>query len=121
DGNLVVDNGGAHAVQAASGSATLVAGTHSFEVQFFEVFGGPSGVDLGLPEGVTYGDCGLVASCDPPSGSNFPVGTNTVCCTATDAAGNTNSCCFNVTVEDREAPRAACRPATNPDGKKIPV
>ena len=29
-------------------------------------------------------------SCDPSSGSFFPVGTTTVTCTATDAAGNTS-------------------------------
>jgi hypothetical protein len=44
-----------------------------------------------------------------------------VCCTATDAAGNTNFCCFDVIVEDREAPEAACREGYNPSGKKIPV
>ncbi len=40
----------------ASGSAALTAGSHPFEVQFFEDFGGPSGVDLYLPTGVTYGE-----------------------------------------------------------------
>jgi hypothetical protein len=35
---------------------------------------------------------------NPPSGSLFPLGTNTVTCTATDASGNTNSCTFTVTV-----------------------
>jgi hypothetical protein len=34
----------------------------------------------------------------PPSGSTFPIGTSTVRCTATDAAGNSNSCTFQVTV-----------------------
>jgi hypothetical protein len=32
------------------------------------------------------------------SGANFPVGTTTVTATATDAAGNTSTCTFNVTV-----------------------
>lgn len=36
--------------------------------------------------------------CVPPSGSTFPFGTNTVCCTATDSSGNTNQCCFTVTI-----------------------
>jgi len=40
----------------------------------------------------------VVTNCNPPSGSTFPFGTNTVCCTATDASGNTNSCCFTVTI-----------------------
>src|SRR5688572_20141865 len=55
DGNLVVDNGDPHGVQSACGIATLAAGTHTFEVQFFECCGGPSGVDLFLPAGVSYG------------------------------------------------------------------
>ncbi len=54
DGNLVVDNGNAHGPNTAYGSRSLNAGTHSFEVQFFEDFGGPSGVDLYLPAGVSY-------------------------------------------------------------------
>jgi len=54
DGNLVVNNGGPHAPGKASGSTPLTAGIHSFEVQFFECCGGPSGVDLTLPRGVTY-------------------------------------------------------------------
>ncbi len=40
----------------------------------------------------------------PPSGSVFPVGTTTVTATATDAAGNTKSCTFNVTVKDVTPP-----------------
>jgi hypothetical protein len=38
--------------------------------------------------------------CTPPSGSCFPTGVTTVTCTATDAAGNTASCSFTVTVFD---------------------
>jgi hypothetical protein len=41
---------------------------------------------------------GVTAQCTPPSGSSFLVGTTTVTCTATDAAGNTASCSFTVTV-----------------------
>jgi hypothetical protein len=32
------------------------------------------------------------------SGSAFPIGTSSVCFTATDGCGNTKNCCFNVTV-----------------------
>ncbi|MEP6260621.1 MAG: HYR domain-containing protein, partial [Gillisia sp.] len=42
------------------------------------------------------------------SGSEFPVGTTTVTYTATDAAGNTVSVSFTVTVIDNEAPVIAC-------------
>jgi hypothetical protein len=46
-------------------------------------------------------NCSEVAlSCDPPSGSMFPVGTTVVTCTARDVAGNTSTCAFNVTVEE---------------------
>jgi hypothetical protein len=57
DGNLVVDNGGSHAPGTVSAGTFLTAGPYFFEVQFFEDFGGPSGVDLILPQGVTYGTC----------------------------------------------------------------
>jgi hypothetical protein len=54
DGNLVVDNGGSHPPTLITGDAFLTAGFHCFEIQFFECCGGPSGVDLLLPEGVSY-------------------------------------------------------------------
>jgi len=43
-----------------------------------------------------------------PSGSEFPVGTTVVTYTATDAAGNTSTLSFDVTVVDNEAPSIAC-------------
>ncbi len=43
---------------------------------------------------------GTSVACNPPSGSSFPVGTSTVTCTAKDAAGNTASCSFAVTIFD---------------------
>jgi subtilisin-like proprotein convertase family protein len=48
------------------------------------------------------------ATCSPPSGSSFPVGTTTVTCTATDAAGNQGSCSFTVTVTDNQNPVVTC-------------
>jgi hypothetical protein len=47
---------------------------------------------------------GVTVACVPPSGSVFALGTTTVACTATDAAGNTDSDSFNVTVVDTEPP-----------------
>lgn len=41
---------------------------------------------------------GVTTVCVPPSGSSFAVGASTVTCTATDAAGNTATCSFAVTV-----------------------
>ncbi|MCK9613651.1 MAG: HYR domain-containing protein [Bacteroidales bacterium] len=45
-----------------------------------------------------------------PSGSLFPIGTTTNTFLATDASGNTNTCSFDVTVTDDEAPAIACLP-----------
>ncbi len=58
---------------------------------------------------VATDDCGgATVVCNPPSGSTFPIGTTTVTCTATDAAGNIATCTFDVTVEDTEAPTIIC-------------
>jgi hypothetical protein len=40
-----------------------------------------------------------VVDCSPPSGSTFPLGTTDGTCTATDDAGNTATCAFNVDVD----------------------
>ena len=54
-------------------------------------------------------DCSAASiSCSPPSGSVFPVGTTTVTCIATDESGNADTCTFNITVNDTEAPVATC-------------
>ena len=42
--------------------------------------------------------------CSPASGSTFPIGSTTVTCTASDAAGNTSSATFNVVVKDATPP-----------------
>lgn len=47
---------------------------------------------------------GVTVSSVPASGSVFPIGTTTVNVTATDAAGNTATCSFTVTVSDTENP-----------------
>jgi hypothetical protein len=43
-------------------------------------------------------DRNVHATCVPPSGTMFPVGTTTVVCTAADAAGNTASASFALTI-----------------------
>jgi lysophospholipase L1-like esterase len=58
----------------------------------------------GGPTAVAYGTAiatgtGVTVGCAPASGSNFPVGSTTVVCTATDSAGRTAACSFNVTVQ----------------------
>lgn len=83
--------------------------------------------DSGLCSAVVNFDFSAIDNCEvtnlvaePPSGSIFPTGTNTVVVTATDEASNTITCTFTVTVLNGEAPRVSCRPAPNPSGK-IPV
>jgi len=44
------------------------------------------------------------------SGSIFSLGANTETYTVTDAAGNTGTCSFMITVEDTEAPQIVCPP-----------
>jgi len=54
--------------------------------------------------GVTDNCPGATVVSVPASGSTFPLGTTTVTSTATDAAGNTSTCSFNVTVLDGQLP-----------------
>ena len=46
--------------------------------------------------------------CSPVSGSTFPKGATTVTCTATDAATNSATCTFTVTVNDTQPPTITC-------------
>jgi hypothetical protein len=61
------------------------------------------------------GTAALVATipvdCVPASGSRFPIGSNTVTCTATDVAGRSSVASFLVNVTDTEPPRISV-----PDG-----
>ena len=65
------------------------------------------------------------ANCTPASGSNFPLGTTTVTCNATDAAGNAATpTTFTVTVRDTTAPVIASHgnetaEATGPSGATV--
>lgn len=65
-------------------------------------------------------NCPAVSSvADLPSGNSFSVGTTTVTVTATDNAGLEHSCTFTITVNDTEAPEAACQDVSvelNEDG-----
>jgi hypothetical protein len=76
----------------------------------------PFGVSINVPSGatqavVTYTEPTATSDCPcpgmtidrtagPASGSVFSLGQTEVCYTATDACGNTQSCCFKVTVEE---------------------
>ena len=47
---------------------------------------------------------GVTASCNPASGTVFPLGITPVTCMARDAAGNTATCMFTVCVRDNQPP-----------------
>lgn len=49
DGNLVVDRGGPNSPGDTSGSTALTAGDHTFEIQYYEDFGAPGGLNLTVP------------------------------------------------------------------------
>ncbi|MGJ3234387.1 HYR domain-containing protein [Marivirga sp.] len=56
------------------------------------------------PEVVDNCDANITLESDFQSGDSFSFGTTTVTYSATDDAGNTNTCSFNVIVEDKSAP-----------------
>ncbi|MFK7918027.1 MAG: HYR domain-containing protein, partial [Ilumatobacter sp.] len=58
----------------------------------------------------------IEVTCTPASGSRFSIGTTTVECSATDAAGNTGTASFEVRVSDVEPPKL-----TAPDGDRVRV
>lgn len=60
-------------------------------------------------------------SCTPVSGSSFAIGTNQVTCTATDAAGNSAECTFNVTVNQVGCDLDANSPAPTPNVASLPT
>jgi hypothetical protein len=63
----------------------------------------------------------VTPSCRPPSGTPFPVGSTTVECTATDAAGNTVQASFTVVAVDRTPPvlRVPSAPVAVPVGARL--
>ncbi|XP_022111822.1 uncharacterized protein LOC110991038 [Acanthaster planci] len=50
----------------------------------------------------------VLVTCTPGSGTAFDVSKTTVTCSATDSAGNTRTCPFTITVEDKEDPKLKC-------------
>ena len=63
-------------------------------------------------------------TCNPASGSTFPLGTTTVNCSSTDSAGNTGHASFKVTVQDTTPPVITTPgdltvEATGPDGAVV--
>jgi hypothetical protein len=66
---------------------------------------GPSGAAVSYSASASdIVDGSMAADCTPSSGATFPLGTTTVSCSATDAAGNTANGSFTVTVRDTTPP-----------------
>jgi LPXTG-motif cell wall-anchored protein len=64
----------------------------------------------------------LPMTCDPLSGSLFPVGLTTVTCTASDAAGNVATASFTVDISAPPAPDPVIEdPADDPAGDSVPA
>jgi hypothetical protein len=87
---------------------------------------GPNGAVVTYPAAtaVDIVDGNITPTCNPPSGSTFPLGVNTVNCTATDVHGNTGSASFTVTVQDTTPPVVTVpaditQEATGPNGAVV--
>jgi len=61
-------------------------------------------VNYEQPDAIDNCDGEVEMTCEPASGSPFPVGETAVVCTAVDDAGNRSTCSFKITVQDRELP-----------------
>ncbi|WP_181566743.1 HYR domain-containing protein [Aequorivita sp. CIP111184] len=85
--------------------ANIIANTDLGECSSFAYFTEPFVLD----------NCSIdtvVQTAGLPSGSQFPVGVNTIEFTATDVNGNVSTCSFTITVIDNEAPVAVCQNIT---------
>ncbi len=72
---------------------------------------GECGAVVNFADATATDNCALASTVQtngPASGSTFPVGTTSVEYTATDDAGNSSNCTFNIIVEDTEAPQIIC-------------
>ncbi len=69
---------------------------------------GQCGANVNFSPSATDNSGSVTVSASPMSGTFFPVGTTQVTVTATDDAGNSVQCMFNVTVNDTEPPSITC-------------
>jgi hypothetical protein len=63
----------------------------------------------------------LPVTCDPASGSRFPIGTTTVTCTATDSSGNTGTDTATFTVAPAPVPNEADLAVTAATSSPVPT
>ena len=69
-----------------------------------------------LPSANDIVDGAITPFCTSSSGDTFPLGTTTVNCSATDAAGNLGQASFDVTVEDTTPPNTTTSSSPGPNG-----
>lgn len=70
---------------------------------------GLCGTVINYPAPLASDNSGFVSVvCNPPSGSFFPCGVNTVTCRAEDRCGNKDECSFIIRVEPGQAPGIQC-------------
>ena len=72
-----------------------------------------SGATVFFSSSATGGCAPVNVSCNPPSGSTFPIGTTTVTCTASDSCGNSTNCSFTITVQPYVCPAIALTCSSN--------
>ena len=92
----VMNNNSATTTVAALNPAPTISCSSPIAVEFTSAEG--AAVTFSPP--VVTDNCpGATVACTPPSGGTFAIGTTMVICQATDAAGNTATCGFTVTVK----------------------
>jgi M6 family metalloprotease-like protein len=93
-------------VLIVNGIADIIPPVVTVPANMTEEATGPGGrvVSFSATATDTVGPTNPAVTCNPPSGSMFPLGTTTVTCSATDAAGNTGTISFTIQVRDTTAP-----------------
>lgn len=82
-------------------TAPVITVPSDFTVSAMSIFGSSVSFSVSALDDI---DGVVSTTCTPPSRSTFPIGSNTVICTATDSAGNIGSASFIITVQDSIAP-----------------
>jgi hypothetical protein len=98
--NSVVESASVDFTVGATAPEDTTAPTLTVPADLFVDATGPDGAVVSwVASAVDDEDPAPVVTCAPPSGSLFPIGTQPVLCTATDASGNSATAGFDVTVQ----------------------
>lgn len=107
--DLTVDFEDNDPVITCGGNITVDNATGTCASAFIDLTGSATATD----------DCSVPTVTYSPTSGNFPIGTTTVTATATDGAGNTSTCTFDVIVTDIDAPVVSCSPFTLHDNGSL--